>query len=254
MALYLGSSKKSKVNIGAGFEPGYALGYNTGYDAGFEEGKASGKLIKFYVGGYTWVALLGMTWREYVECNIDERFYINNEIIHYESESLGYSADDKIVENGIYESIYTFMLKYNSDIFNLNHYSLQSWTSWVESDFNTIGLYFNDEGILKTPTGETVFTSYDLAGFRFPISISMDIEWKEYEALSLGYCDLSFETTYFDLGMTWEEYANSIYNNGVYIDGEAVNHYADGGGKYYYNGVQVKPTDKMIEGAYYQYQ
>jgi hypothetical protein len=26
------------------------------------------------------------------------------------------------------------------------------------------------------------------------------------------------------------------------------------GGKYYYNGVQVKPTDKMIEGAYYQYQ
>jgi hypothetical protein len=220
------------------------------YDLGFEKGKASVELIAFYVTEFTFVALKGMTWGELVASDVYQgRFNINNGKIYFESGFLGYSVDHEIVEKGYYEPLASATLLYNSQYLSLSFRYGSVWGEWVGSDFNTLGLYFDDNDLLRTPTGEIVF---DEEGKSVSSSLYM-YENYDYEAKNIGSAITPFEAITFDNGMTWGEYVDSSYNTGTYVDGDFVRHYA-GDGAFYYNGVPVKPTDLIIDGAEYQYQ
>lgn len=220
------------------------------YELGYEKGKASVKLIAFYVTEYTFVALKGMTWSELVASDVYEgRFNISNGEICFESGSLGYSVDDEIVEKGCYEPVAIATLLYNSQHLGLKFRYGTAWGEWVGSDFNTLGLYF-DNDVLRTPTGEIVFNEEGNA----VSSSSFMYENYGYEAKNLGSAITPFEAITFDNGMTWEDYVNSSYNVGCYIDGDFVRHWGGDSDKaFYYNGIQVKPTDELIDGATYDY-
>lgn len=224
------------------------------YDLGFEKGKASVKHITFCVNGESFCAVSGMTWREYVASGMGWNFTIKNDQIYFWGNPLGYSADDEIVDEGYYETLAMFSFSYNSQSYDLYCYEEQPWEYWVDSEFNTIGLYFDNNNYLRTPTGEYVFANTGDDSYTLQVDKWSGIEWSEYKAKAVSMCNIVYETIAFDAGMTWEDYVNSSYNAGVYIDGDFVHHYAGDTDKaYYYNGVQVKPTDLMIDGATYEY-
>ena len=229
------------------------------YDLGFKEGKASVKIITFYIvtdWEEEFNALSNMTWRQFAGSVFDKwgSISIRDNKVWYNSSRIDADPDDVIVELGYYRTITVIYLAYNSNTYELSCYYYQNWSEWVESEFNTIGLYFGDDDLLKTPTGETVVA--DSGGDYLQEIHRWDIiEWGAYKALKIGECDIHFETALFEVGMTWYDYIDSSYNTGVYLDEMDVIHHFGGNDNetYYHNGVQVNPSDLMIDGATYEY-
>ena len=235
------------------------------YDKGVSDGKASVKIITFYIvtdWEEAFNALSTMTWREFVNSpfNTWDSLRIEDGKIRYgDYYYVDVELDDIIVEFGIYQATFAFSLSYNGKTYTLFCYQYQEWSSWVESDFNTMGLYFDENDALRMPTGEYI---YAVAEGSFNVNKWNTIEWGAYKAITLCSCDIGFGTVTFESGMTWNDFVNSSYSNGtgVYVRWneesyeDELHHWGGSESQYfYYNGNRVTIYDLMIDGATYEY-
>lgn len=244
------------------------------YDLGFKEGKASVKLIKFMVSNADrdYCAITGMTWREYVDSDVNNGdFKVENGVVYFVDEyTLDVGLDDEIIENGYYElnaAPDPFTLRYGEKTYTLyrqmNEVGVYDVPTFVNSSHNTLGLYLDDEGCLRTPTGEWVYY------VEYGDSMDYISEWTKintdsYSFSSYDYfiaerdCDcefsvLGYTTLYCPLGMTWQDFVNSKFNDSVsIIDDEIVQDYEFWSGALTLNGVKVLPSDVIVNGATYE--
>lgn len=151
------------------------------YDKGFAEGRASVKHITFSVEGQGYCALSGMTLREWASSDMSYgEFRLEGDALYHYNNLVACNVDDEIIDQNYYWEVYTFYLFYNSQNYSLYHYDSMSWYGWVDSEYNTIGLYFDDDGYLRTPTGEYIYI--DDAYTDWIVDRDSYIEWNNYKA------------------------------------------------------------------------
>lgn len=239
------------------------------YDLGFKEGKASVKHIYFsilYKDGY-FCAFLGMTWREYVTSSLNRgEFSIKGNVVFYNDELLDTEIDDEIVEDGIYIPLYSFTVYDGRNTYTL--YKGEEWgiLDFINSNQNTIGLYIDEVGEVRTPEGKYLYlATYGDAGY--PI-VDNSYGWfnssyhdefvyggefiTERKANCYFVISLDWERDcYCHLGMTWEEYADSAFSDAIKAEGGEVYHEYGYFSGLTLNGVKVLPTDVIVNGATY---
>lgn len=230
------------------------------YDKGYENGRKSTKHITFTIYtdyGEPYCATLGMTWREWKDAGLDfgscsikgDKVYYYNGVIRY------VTPDSVIVEDGIYEVLMVFNFIQDGQTHTLYNSPTNYVWDWVVSEFNTLGFRFDDEGYLVTAAGVGI---YEMTDWGEPIRVTDGSYFQGYDwvALDLGTCYVSdFDTINFEKGMTWADYHGSTYWSGsTYItsDDDTIVHYYNETKRLYYNGVKVKATDEMIDGAQYE--
>ena len=230
------------------------------YDKGYADGKKSAKHITFTIYtdyGEYFCAIAGMTWREWIDAGLDYGLCsINGEDIYYNNGVVRYvTPDSVIVEDGIYEVLMVFNFIQDGQTHRLFYSPTNYVWDWVASDLNTLGFRFDDNGELVTATGEAI---YEMMSWGEPIRITEEayFQGNDWVVLNLGTCSISdFDTLKFEKGMTWADYHGSTYWSGsTYItsDDDTIVHYYNETKRLYYNGVKVKATDEMIDGAQYE--
>lgn len=162
------------------------------YDKGVKDGKASVRLSVFYCsdfwdGGEPYVFRHGMTWREFVDskCNFNGSFNIENEHPHFNGGLiLDVKTDDVIVDDGMYFAASgRAALLYNGTEIQIQFVYDTLWGDWLESELNDIGLYADDEGYVRMPTGEYILCDDDWNGtYETKITVDMSTNYYEYIA------------------------------------------------------------------------
>lgn len=250
---------------------GNAGGGGGSYEQGFEDGKASVKHIKFWVEDEEFCALSGMTWRDFVDSDLFPDIFsiIDGKVYVWDSKYIDVGLDEVIVNRGYYYTLYPprpFTLSYGGKAYTLyrdmNDGDFYDVWEFVNSSHNTLGLYVDDDGCLRTPTGEFVY--YETIGdSRNYISNDTKINTESYSFSEYDYfiaerdCDckffvLGYATLYYPSGMTWQEYVDSRFNDTISIyNDEIVHDYELWNDALMLNGVKVLPTDVIVNGATY---
>lgn len=258
-----------------GYTIGESLGRESGYNEGYTEGKASVKHIQFCLY-HDWdyidcCAFEGMTWREWVERKFNASFIVEGNKVKYDNGYQLYtvaevSPDDVIVNQGHYETLpppENWYLRYNGNDLTLYRYPEHYVESFLESEYNTIGLYMDDDGYVRMPTGEYVYFIYSgdekqcVEGAMDPLGVDSysDFYWY-YEFIAAQYAgcraDIDGKTFKFVEGMTWQEFANSVFSDAIWTYGDEIEHAYGNWNAMYLDDVKVKPTDVLVDGAYYE--
>lgn len=242
------------------------------YDKGVEDGKASVKHIKFTIEtGWEYFqgcAFKGMTWREYVDSNFNSagELYIENNSVFIWSDKIDAKPDDVIVPDGYYVTLpppEDWKLIYN------RRYQLQrtpgaSALDFVNSEYNTLELFIDSEGYLRTPTGEYVYPATN-GDEDYYVNPEYDATWQEGESFEYNdnfIAEEKFADSYVTIegvdyrishGMTWQEFIDSNFSDAMKYDldsGEIYHAYGSWSGVYL-DGEKVKITDELVSDAYY---
>ena len=133
------------------------------YEKGFADGKAS-VTINFYADYSIFVAIYGMTWREYINSPFNDEygsFSIEGDRIIY-CNGVGYidaSPDDKIVPDGYYTIFEDFYVRDGDNLYCLKRVDGSGVATFVSSEYNTIGLWIDSDGYLRTATNRYVYAA-----------------------------------------------------------------------------------------------
>lgn len=230
------------------------------YALGYADGKASVKHITFIVQYESWgeyCAFEGMTWRDFVNSDMSsELFAIKNEKVFYvpypgDEYWLGCEADDEIVDKGMYLPLANILWG-DDEFFAHDGFNL----GLCVEIYNEGKYYVDDNGNIRATDGRMLIAGEG---------------WGEMFTVKAGdYVDMSGAISYrlssdsdvivFNIdgkecvakrGYTWEEYANSDYSQYSYtVEGDVV--LGSFGGCIQLSGVNVNPTDVIIEGANYE--
>ena len=141
------------------YEKGKSEGGGGSYEQGFADGKASVEAISFYVDYRRFVALKGMTWREYAGSIYDatEEFTIDlfngNDVINFCGTAyVDASPDDEIVPNGDYRLLEDLYVIDGDNTLRAMRNYYESAESFINSERNTIGLWIDSSGYIRTAT------------------------------------------------------------------------------------------------------
>ena len=230
------------------------------YDKGFADGRASVKHISFTVyvdwENLSFCAFEGMTWREYVASNMGNgNFVIKNDKAYYKSwqdKWLGCAADDKIVDLGYYIPIENILEFYGHEFYAENGSQVKAA---VESEYNRSNYYIDSNGYARTTDGRWLMHAESYYGWcatkgtdnidngYYSYNLSADTDLIIYVMYGSYYLAKK--------GSTWAEYCDSIYSyNSFHVNGDKITTSAEE--VMTLNGVSVKPTDAIIEGANYE--
>ena len=226
------------------------------YQLGYEDGKKSVKHITFTVlsegeAEYpTFCAYAGMTWREYVTTDMcTEAFSIINDKIYYYDDWLGCSADEMIVDEGLYTPIRDIL--YGADEF---YVSVGGTFGDMVEEYNKDKYYVDDFDYIRDKDGRMLIWSEGVGTCHGALSHYYYDEMLSYY-LSPDTDVITFTLEYYSntvakRGSTWAEWCDSLYSNGsYYVNGDSVMGWQ--GELIQLDGVNVKPTDVITEGAAY---
>lgn len=233
------------------------------YQLGYEKGRASVKHIKFTVVSSAEIldfcAFLGMTWRELVASDMaNDYFVIKNEKVFYtpytrDSYWLGCGADDEIVADGVYYALKN--LFYGKDEFYVDD-DCRYFSDAIEK-YNKEKYYVDKNGYVRAKDDRMVIACEGI-GACWGVKATEDID--NLGGVSYGLSpdadvimfNLDYSNAVAKRGGTWAEYCDSIYSNGTwFVDGDSVMGWSSE--LIQLNGVNVKPTDVIIEGANYEF-
>lgn len=229
------------------------------YDKGFADGKASVKHITFTIlsegeAEYpTFCAFAGMTWREYVTTDMCTRaFNIINDKICYYGDWLGCNADDEIVDEGFYTPFKNIL--YGTDEFYISR--SDNFEDMVEK-YNKDKYYVDDLGYIRAKDGRMLTWAEGVGACQGVLTDNYYDEMLSYW-LSPDTDVIIFTLDYYSdavakRGCTWAEYCENIaYSNGTfYVNGDSVTN--QWGEIIQLDGVNVLPSDVIVEGATYSF-
>lgn len=243
------------------------------YEQGFADGRASVKHISFAVY-VEWdyidcCAFEGMTWREMVERKINPSFSISGNKVKYNGDYtiIDVTPDDIIVDNALYEVLPPpeyWRLYFEYDWEPLYRTPEAGIEPFVNSEYNTLGLYIDDDGYLRTPKDEYVYCGLlgDEDWFIDPDCGATNVN-NDYGFYSCNdfiaearkadcYADIDgYHSIQFASGMTWRELVDSKFADAISIyENEIYHDYGNWRGLIL-NGEDVKPDDVIVDGATY---
>lgn len=251
------------------------------YDKGFEDGKASVKHIQFFIY-HEWdyidcCAFAGMTWREWVNKRFDPSFSIEGGKVKYNDGYQLYtvadvSPDDVIVVHGYYETLpppEEWSLYYNGKTVTLYREPETGVRNFVDGEHNTLGFTIDDDGYLRTPTGEFVYRwqqgdeKYYIEPYATPMNTDSYDEFYYYTEfvaepwtdgrVSIHIADYDWDLEFrFIQGMTWQELAASNFSDSLYASESTVTHGYGYFDALYLDGVKVKGTDIVRDDVSYE--
>lgn len=231
------------------------------YDKGFSDGKASVKHITFSISlewdSVLFCAVSGMTWRTFLESPLSENdnysFYIEGDLIYFDWKVINARLDDEIIDNGYYSCYYT--IGSGTEKFFIGSYS--SFAESYNSDLNRGRFYIDNNDYVRTTSGkmllysEGTYTPYPVQSH---LSYYSECSWWWTPDSDVIVFTISRNSCATKRGYTWREYCNNLdYSNRWYVvDGDIITQEWEGG-TMQLNGVNVKPSDVIIEGANYEY-
>ena len=226
------------------------------YDKGFADGKASVKHITFTIENewemLNFCAFDNMTWREFVASDMNDGYFsIANDKIYHWGEWLGFYADDKIVDKGIYYPL-TDILYGDNEFLVANGLN---FGKCVE-DYNKDNYIVDDGKYIKTldgrmlVCGEFINDVWPVEATSYPDTSFLSYYLTPDSDLILFFNDSNVRVT--KRGNTWRDHANSIYSQYSYtIDGDRV---IDAWGCIIQlDGKNVNPSDVIVEGENYTF-
>lgn len=227
------------------------------YDKGFADGKASVKHVTFYMESqwetYSRCAMSDMTWREYVDSDMNNgEFSIKDRKVYYSDDQWVSTYEDDVIIDNAYYFLLNDILYTNDELYCSMNLSLEENIRQYNSD-----KYFIDDNNYIVSTDGRVLMWAELSyGWRVANSSHyVDTSFISYTLSDDKIEDLIFYHLYDSVyvakrGMTWGEYCSSSYSNSWYhLDGDRIT--SDWGEYLYYNDELVKPTDIIIDGGRY---
>lgn len=238
------------------------------FDKGYAEGRASVKHITFSIylpSRYDpnneisyFCAFADMTWREYVASDMSNgMFVIKDEKALYKPSKwseyyLGCDADDEIIDKMEYNALYNIISHTKEPFYVFSSYSMGENLSLYNQD----RYYIDDRGFIRATDGRLLLAAEGFGGYWIVKATEHpDMEMYSYNLTpdtDLIIFHLGYHDTAVKRGFTWAEFCGSDYANyHYYVSGDTIT--TEGGEIVQLNGVNVKPSDVIIENADYSY-